>query len=130
MEVGIKLRDKINFLRKGASYRKTRRGFLKVKLNLTNLRSEAQFICRLIKLKVSMEKNISSELFLHKTRSDTRLSQSRAGRQGPYLRSLDYLGRYSAAKDRKKKTKKVKCDGPMHQQTDQLSEVYSRVARD
>ena len=36
-----------------ASYRvtcprlKTRRGFLKVKLNLTNLRSEAQFICRL-----------------------------------------------------------------------------------
>ena len=50
----------------------TRRGFLKVKLNLTNLRSEAQFICRLIKLKVSIKKNISSELFLHKTRSDTR----------------------------------------------------------
>ena len=112
----------MNFFRKGATYRKTRRGFLKVKLNLTNLWSEAQFICRLIKLKVSMEKNISSELFLHKTRSDTQLSQSRAGRQGPYLRSLDYLGRCSVAKDRKK-NKKVKCDGPMHQQTDQLSGV-------
>ena len=45
-----------------------------------------------------------------RTRPDTRLSQSRAGGQGPYLRSLDHLGRSSEAKDRIK-TKKVKCDG-------------------
>ena len=36
------------------------------------------------------------------TRPDTRLPQSRAGRQGPYLRSLEHLGRCSEVKDRKK----------------------------
>ena len=40
-----------------------------------------------------------------KTRPDTRLPQSRAGGQGPYLRSLDHLGRSSEAKDRKKNKK-------------------------
>ena len=40
------------------------------------------------------------------TRPDTRLPQSRAGGQGPYLRSLDHLGRSSEAKERKKKRKK------------------------
>ena len=41
----------------------------------------------------------------NETRPDTRLPQSRVGGQGPYLRSLDHLGRSSKAKDRKK-TKK------------------------
>ena len=39
------------------------------------------------------------------TRPDTRLPQSRAGWQGPYLKSVDHLGRSSEAKDRKKKSK-------------------------
>ena len=34
-------------------------------------------------------------LVCHKTRPDTRLLKSRAGGQGPYLRSLDHLGRSS-----------------------------------
>ena len=34
------------------------------------------------------------------TRLDTRLPQSCAGGQGPYLKSLDHLGRSSEAKDR------------------------------
>ena len=38
-----------------------------------------------------------------KTRPDTRLPQSRAGGQGPFLRSLHHFGRRSEAKDRKKK---------------------------
>ena len=55
------------------------------------------------------------ELFLHlvknakriqmeskSTRPDTRLPQSRADGQGPYLRSLDHLGRGSEAQHRKK----------------------------
>ena len=50
-------------------------------------------------------------------RPDTRLPQTRAGGQGLYLRSLDHLGRRSEAKNRKK-TKKVKCDGPMDGPTD------------
>ena len=33
-----------------------------------------------------------------KTRTDTRLPKSRAGGQGPYLRSLDYLGRSSGVR--------------------------------
>ena len=45
------------------------------------------------------------------TRPDTRLPQSRAGGQGPYLGSLHHLGRSSEAKDRKN-PKKVKCDQP------------------
>ena len=36
-----------------------------------------------------------------KTRPDTRLPQLRAGGQGLYLRSLDYLGRSSEAENRK-----------------------------
>ena len=54
---------------------------------------------------------------LDETRPDTRLPQSRAGGQGPYLRWLDHLGRSREAKDRKKQ-KKVKCDGQTDQQTD------------
>ena len=38
---------------------------------------------------------------LAKTRLDTRLSQSRAGGQGPYLRSHDHLGWSWEAKDHK-----------------------------
>ena len=34
-----------------------------------------------------------------KTRPDTRLRKSRAGRQGPYLRSPDHLGRSSEVKE-------------------------------
>ena len=52
----------------------------------------------------------------YKTRPDTRLPQSRAGGQGPYLRSLDHLGRSSEAKDRKNQ-KIVKCDGRTDGQT-------------
>ena len=52
-----------------------------------------------------------------KTRPDTWLPQSRAGGQGPYLRSLDHLGRGSKAVDRKNQ-KKVKCDGPTDGRTD------------
>ena len=33
------------------------------------------------------------------TRPDTRLPKSRAGGQGPYLRSLDHLGRSSEVKE-------------------------------
>ena len=36
-----------------------------------------------------------------RTRPDTRLPQSRAGGQGPYLRSLDRLGRISESKNNK-----------------------------
>ena len=45
------------------------------------------------------------------TRPDTRLPQSRAGGQGPYLRSLDHLGRSSEAKNRKKKKKQGRIHG-------------------
>ena len=58
-----------------------------------------------------------AERVLLKTRPDTRLPQSRAGGQGPYLRSLDHLGRSSKAIDRKN-PKKVKCDGQTDQPTD------------
>ena len=44
------------------------------------------------------------------TRPDTRLPQSGAGGQGPYLRSLDHLGGSSESK-KHKNPKKVKCDG-------------------
>ena len=39
------------------------------------------------------------------TRPDTRLPQSRAGGQGPYLRSLDHLGRSSEVKEIKSQKK-------------------------
>ena len=46
------------------------------------------------------------ELKNESTRPDTWLLQLRAGGQGPYLRSLDHLGRSSEAKD--SKNKKIK----------------------
>ena len=52
---------------------------------------------------------------------DTRLPQSRAGGQGQYLRSLDYLGRSSEARDCKNK-KKVKCDGRTDRRTDRRTD--------
>ena len=55
---------------------------------------------------------------LIKTRPDTRLPQSRASGQGLYFRSLNDLGRSSDVKNRKKKKpKKVKCDGRTDQRT-------------
>ena len=56
----------------------------------------------------------------YRTRPDTWLPQSRAGGQGPYLRSLDHLGRSSEAKDRKKI--KIKCDGQTDGWTDQQTD--------
>ena len=50
-------------------------------------------------------------------RSDIRLPQSHAGGQGPYLRSLDHLGRSSEAKDREH-LKEIKCDTPTDGWTD------------
>ena len=52
---------------------------------------------------------------------DTRLPQSRAGGQGPFLRSLDRLGRSSEAKDHKN-PKKVKCDGCTNGRTDRRTD--------
>ena len=49
--------------------------------------------------------------FCNETWPDTRLPQSRAGGQGPYLRSPEHLGRSGKAK-KLKKAEKVKCDGP------------------
>merc|ERR1711875_176616 len=49
-----------------------------------------------------------------RTRPDTRLPKSRAGGQGPYLRSLDHLGSSSGVK-KIKIIKKVKCDQPTDQ---------------
>ena len=51
-----------------------------------------------------------------RTRPDTRLPKSRAGGQGPYLRSLDHLGRSGEVK-KVKRIKKVKW-GPTDQPTD------------
>ena len=51
------------------------------------------------------------------TRPDTRLLQSHAGEQGPYLRSVKHLGRSSMAKD-SIIAEKVKCDGWMDGLTD------------
>ena len=53
----------------------------------------------------------------NKTRPDTRLPQSRAGGQGPYLRSVEHLGRSGIAKN-PINAEKVKCDGPTDGQTD------------
>ena len=55
-----------------------------------------------------------------KTRPDTRLPQSRAGGQGPYLRSPEHLGRSGKAK-KLKNAEKVKCDGPTDGPTDRHS---------
>ena len=56
------------------------------------------------------------------TKPNTQLPQSRVGRQGLYLRSLDHLGRSSDAKDLNY-LKKIKCDGQMDGQTDQQSRM-------
>ena len=40
-----------------------------------------------------------------KSRLDTRLPKSRAGGQGPYLRSLDYLGRSEVIEVKSEKSK-------------------------
>ena len=65
------------------------------------------------------------------TRPDTRLPQSRAGGQEPYLRSLEHSGRSSETKDRKN-TKKIKCDGWTDQRMDRRMDVADRqsIARD
>ena len=52
-----------------------------------------------------------------KTRPDTRLPQSRAGGQGPQLRSPDNFGRSSEAKN-PKNPKKVKWDRRTDRRTD------------
>ena len=65
---------------------------------------------------------------------DTRLPQPRVVGQGLYLRSLDYLGRSSEAKDRNRK-KQTKKDGRTDRQTDRRTDgptkrgVESRSAR-
>ena len=45
------------------------------------------------------DKDISKKLCDEGTRPDTRLPKSRAGGQGPYLRSPDHLGRSSEVKE-------------------------------
>ena len=59
---------------------------------------------------------------LAKTRLDRRLTQSRVGGQGPYLRSVEHLGRSGIAK-KTINAKKVKCDGPTDGPTDRQSGV-------
>ena len=49
-----------------------------------------------VKLKLNWYK---IDVKLEKTRPDTRLPQSRAGGQGPHLRSPDHLGRSSEVKE-------------------------------
>ena len=49
--------------------------------------------------------------FVRIPRPDTRLPKSRAGGQGPYLRSVEHLGRSGIAKN-PINAKIVKCDGP------------------
>ena len=58
------------------------------------------------------------------------LPQSRAGGQGPYLRSLDHLGRSSEARDCEN-PKKVKCEEQTNGQTDGPTKrgVQSRSSR-
>ena len=64
------------------------------------------------------------------TRLDTQLPQSGAGGQGPYFRSLDYLGGSSEAKN-SKNPKEVKCDGWTDQRTNGSTKqvVESRSTR-
>ena len=63
-----------------------------------------------------------------KTRPDTRLPQSRAGGQGPYLRSVEHLSRSSKAK-KPINAKKVKCDrrtaGQTNRQTDGRTDEWT-----
>ena len=80
-------------------------------------------------------RSLSPGVIFMGTRSETQLPQSRAGGQGPYLRSLDHLGRNSEAIDRKN-LKKVKCDRRTNGQTDGPTDgptkrgVESRGTRD
>ena len=53
---------------------------------------------------------------LKKTRPSTRLPKSRAGGHGPYLRSLDHLGRSSGVKNKTN----VKRDGPTDRPMDKV----------
>ena len=52
-----------------------------------------------------------------KTRPDAQLPQSRVGGQGPYLRSVEHLGRSGIAKS-PINAKKEKCDGRTNGWTD------------
>ena len=49
------------------------------------------------------------------------LPQSRAGGQGPYLRSVEHLGRSGIAKN-PINAEKVKCDGPTDGRTDKRTD--------
>ena len=60
------------------------------------------------------------------TRLDTRLPQSRAGGQGPYLRSVEHLGKSGIAKN-PINAKKVKCDGRTDGPTDGRTDRQSGV---
>ena len=51
------------------------------------------------------------------TRLDAWLPQLRAGGQGPYLRSVEHLGRTGIAEN-PINAEKVKCDGPTNRRTD------------
>ena len=73
------------------------------------------------KIKIIKDPYLFINFFCLRTRPDTQLPQSRVGGQGPYLRSLDHLGRSSEAKDRKN-PKKVKCDGRTDGQTDRQTD--------
>ena len=55
------------------------------------------------------KKNGLKKHVVYETRPDTRLPQSRAGGQGPYLRSVEHLGRSGIAKN-PINAEKVKCD--------------------
>ena len=56
-------------------------------------------------------------LTLFRSRLDTRLSQLRAGGQGPYFMSEEHIGSSYIAK-KPVNAKKVMCDGPTDQRTD------------
>ena len=79
-----------------------------------------------------MEKNPNcpsvNQLTQYLTWPDTRLPQSRAGGQGPYLRSLDHLGRSSEDKDRKN-LKKIMTDGPTKRGVESRSTQLKSVKR-
>ena len=60
------------------------------------------------------------------TRPDTRLTQLCAAGQGPYLRSVEHLGRSGVAKN-PINAEKVKCDGPTDGWTDGPTDRQSGV---
>ena len=59
-----------------------------------NCRMEAEAV-----MEAAKKFTASASLIERKARPDTRLPKSRAGGQGPYLRSPDYLGRSSEVKE-------------------------------